>query len=100
MKRIVLIHWNASEAENRAGRLRPGGYHVVPLAPQGASALRELRSNPPDVFVIDLSRLPSQGRAVATLLRQQKETRQIPIVFVDGAPEKVARIRETLPDAV
>lgn len=100
MKRIVLIHWYASEAENLAGRLRPGGYHVVPLVPQGTSALRELRFNPPDVFLIDLSRLPSQGRAVATLLRQQKETRRIPIVFVDGAAEKVSRIRETLPDAV
>jgi len=100
MKRIILIHWNASEVEKRASSLRPGGYHVEPLVPQGTSALRELRSKSPDAFLIDLSRLPSQGRAVATLLRQQKETRRVPIVFVDGAPEKVARIRETLPDAV
>ncbi len=100
MKRIALIHWNASEAENRAGCLRSAGYHVELLAPQGASALRNLRDDPPEAFLIDLSRLPSQGRAVATLLRQQKETRRIPIVFVDGAPEKVARVRETLPDAV
>jgi len=50
--------------------------------------------------VIDLSRLPSHGRAIATMLRQRKATRSIPIVFVEGDPEKVARIRETLPDAV
>ncbi len=100
MKRVTLIHWNASEAENRAGRLRSAGYRAEPLLPQGASTLRNLVGNLPDAFLIDLSRLPSQGRAVATLLRQQKETRRIPIVFVGGAPEKVARIRETLPDAV
>lgn len=100
MKRIALIHWNASEAESRTGGLRSAGYDVELLAPQGASALRNLRGNPPEAFLIDLSRLPSQGRAVATLLRQQKETRRIPIVFVDGAAEKVSRIRETLPDAV
>ncbi len=100
MKRIILIHWNASEVELRAGILKSAGYDAKPLAPQNASALRDLRGNPPDAFLIDLSRLPSQGRAVATLLRQQKETRRVPIVFVDGAPEKVARIRETLPDAV
>lgn len=100
MKRITLIHWNVSEAESRARRLRSAGYDAEALAPQGARALRDLRGNPPDAFLIDLSRLPSQGRAVATLLRQQKETRRVPIVFVDGAPEKIARIRETLPDAV
>jgi len=100
MKRITLIHWNASEAESRARGLRSAGYEAESLAPQGAVALRNLRGNPPDAFLIDLSRLPSQGRAVATFLRQQKETRRVPIVFVDGAPEKVARIRETLPDAV
>jgi len=99
MKRITLIHWNASEAEDRANRLRSASYAAELCVPQGAGALHSLRNDPPAAFVIDLSRLPSQGRAVATALRQQKETRRIPIVFVGGAPEKVARIRETLPDA-
>ncbi len=100
MKRIALIHWNVAEAGSRAGSLRSAGYDVELFAPQGASALRNLRGNPPEAFLIDLSRLPSQGRAVATLLRQQRETRRIPIVFVDGAADKVARVRETLPDAI
>jgi hypothetical protein len=33
-------------------------------------------------------------------LRQQKGTREVPIVFVGGAPEKIARARALLPDAV
>jgi hypothetical protein len=32
-------------------------------------------------------------------LRTSKSTRHIPIVFVDGDPEKVKRVRELLPDA-
>jgi len=50
--------------------------------------------------VIDLNRLPSQGRDLGIALRTYKTTRQVPLVFVDGDPEKVARIREILPDAV
>jgi len=53
-----------------------------------------------DAVVINLNRLPSHGREVATALRGSKSTRHIPIVFVEGAPEKVAPIRQLLPDAV
>lgn len=62
--------------------------------------LKPLRDSPPQVFLIDLSRQPSNGGAVGAVLRQSKMSRHVPIVFVGGAPEKVARVRETLPDAV
>lgn len=62
--------------------------------------LRAMRIDPPDAVVIDLSRLPSQGREAAIFLRGQKATRQIPIVFLGGAPDKVEAIRKLLPDAV
>jgi hypothetical protein len=63
-------------------------------------SLRSGQEDPPAAFVIDLGRQPAQGRAVATVLRQRKATRAVPLVFVDGDPEKVARLREALPDAV
>ncbi|HUE05047.1 MAG TPA: hypothetical protein VMR62_36200 [Bryobacteraceae bacterium] len=65
-----------------------------------SNAFRGIRASPPDAFVIDLSRLPSHGREVATFVRGQKATRHIPIVFVGGAPEKVEAVRRVLPDAV
>jgi hypothetical protein len=49
--------------------------------------------------VIDLSRLPSHGREVAVYMRGQKALRELPLVFVDGAEDKVAPIRRLLPDA-
>ena len=61
--------------------------------------MQRWRESPPDAFVIDLSRLPSQGREIAIALRQYKSTRTVPIVFCDGDPTKVAAIRELLPDA-
>jgi hypothetical protein len=49
--------------------------------------------------VIDLGRQPSHGRDLALGIRQYKATRRVPLVFVDGDADKVARIRELLPDA-
>jgi hypothetical protein len=49
--------------------------------------------------VIDLTRLPSQGRDVALGIRQHKPLRRVPLVFVEGDPEKVGRIKKLLPDA-
>jgi hypothetical protein len=97
---IRLIHWNEAEAAERAGRLRALGYVVHDAPPNGPSLLKELAQAPPAALVIDLSRLPSQGRDVGVSVRQRKATRGLPLVFVGGEPEKVAHIRALLPDAV
>lgn len=96
---VRLIHWKAEEAKERAQRLEADGYSVN-AAPFAGAFLSELRQDPPAAVVIDLSRLPSHGRDVAAAIRQSKSTRHIPIVFVDGEPAKVERIKELLPDAV
>jgi CheY-like chemotaxis protein len=96
---ILLAHWNAGEAAERAKRLRRAGHRVRVLADARNSAPRDVRESPPAAFVIDLSRLPAHGLALATWLRAQKATRPAPIVFVGGEPEKVERARAVLPDA-
>ena len=96
---VRLIHWKAEEAKERAQRIRSAGYEVV-SEPLNPARVRELRDNPPLAVVIDLSRLPSQGRDLALNIRKYKATRHVPLVLVDGDPEKVARIKDLLPDAV
>jgi len=98
MLRIRLIHWNAAEAEKRAAKLRSFGYDVD-FEPFTPAALNLLRQEPPTAVVIDLTRLPSQGGDVGVALRKFKATRHVPLVFVEGDPEKVARIKHLLPDA-
>lgn len=100
MRRVQLIHWNAGEAEERAERLKAAGYEVNCQMPGGPAYLSELGENPPTAIVIDLSRLPSQGRDIALLIRKRKTTRRVPLVFVGGKPEKVTRIKDLLLDAV
>ena len=100
MARVILIHWNAKEGEDRASILRKAGYECALVSTLAQDDLRAFREAAPAAFIIDLGRLPSHGRAVAVALRQQKATREIPLVFVEGDPEKVARVRELLPDAI
>jgi hypothetical protein len=95
MSRVRLVHWKAEDAEEKMELLRNAGHQVM----YGGDH-KEWRQTPCDVFVIDLSRLPSHGREVAIFLRGSKATRNIPIIFVDGAPEKVDAIRKQLPDAL
>jgi CheY-like chemotaxis protein len=98
--RILLFHWNAAEAAERAAWLREAGYAAEAHAGNGsAEALREIRANPPDAFVVDLRRIPSHGRAVAAWLRETKATRYLPIVFVEGDAEKTEGVRALFPDA-
>lgn len=98
-KTIRLIHWKAAEAAPRIATLRAAGYTVQydPLTPE---ITRAMRATPPAAVVIDLARLPSHGREIALYFRLSKTTRDIPLVFVDGDPDKVAALRAKLPDAV
>lgn len=96
---VRLIHWNDAEAAERGEHLRTAGYEVEHRVPSPPS-LRKLSGGEVDAFVIDLSRMPSQGRDLAVLLRQREATRRVPIVFVGGEPEKVERTRQVIPDAV
>jgi CheY-like chemotaxis protein len=100
MARALVIHWNALEAAERADRLRLAGFEAEAYAGPGGAAFRAIGDNPPDVIVIDLGRIPSQGGAVGIALRQRKSTRLVPLVFIEGDPEKTAGVRALLPDAV
>jgi hypothetical protein len=96
---VKLIHWHAAEAREHARRLEAGGFAVDARLPSAPVLLRGLRRKPPAVIVLSLDRLPSQGRDVAFVLRGQASTRHVPLVFVGGAPDKVAGMRAKLPDA-
>ncbi len=100
MPRARLIHWNAAEAAEKAKYLEAAGYQVDLEPLNGPAALKELCNALPDLVVIDLSRIPSHGREVGSAVRRQKGTRHLPLVFLGGEPDKVARTRELLPDAV
>jgi hypothetical protein len=96
---ILLVHWNAEEAEERAARLRSAGFDAKAGPIHGTELMKAARTAPPEAIVIDLTRLPSHGREAAVGLRRLKATRLTPLVFVGGEPAKLERIRTLFPDA-
>ncbi|MBN1481122.1 hypothetical protein EH223_01535 [candidate division KSB1 bacterium] len=98
--KVHLFHFNQSEVVYRAEQLKTLGGTVTTQLPDGPQFFKTFKAVPPDVVVIDLSRLPSQGRDIGIYLRTSKATRFIPLIFVDGSPDKIAKTQEQLPDAI
>jgi len=98
-KRVRIVAWNAADAQAGARKVEAVGYEAD-HAPVDPAALRNLKRDPPAAIVIDLSRLPSHGRDVALAVRTWKPTRHVPLIFVEGAPDKIARTKLAVPDAV
>lgn len=100
MSRVHLFHFNLSEAAHRAEQLKSLGVTVTRQLPDGMQFFKTFKVVPPDVVIIDLSRLPSQGRDIGIYLRTSKATRFIPLIFVDGSPDKILKTQGQLPDAI
>jgi hypothetical protein len=100
LNRILVIHRDPAEAVSRAARVRSAEFEVEPYLSLGSKGFSSIRADPPAAIVIDLTSMPSYGRYVGAMLREQKSLRAIPLVFVEGDPEKTAKVREMLPDAV
>lgn len=99
MANVVLVHWNEPEAKERARALKALGYKAKILFDPEKHGLAEIREHPPELFLIDLSRLPSQGREIAGHFRRAKATRKVPILFIGGDAERVKTARKVIPDA-
>jgi hypothetical protein len=99
MKRVVLIHFKPEQAAERLKELRRAGHDSEYVEAKSYRWLRGIRDNPPEAIVIDLTHLPSHGKAVGAALRGYAATRTVPLIFVGGDPKKTAGVRAALPDA-
>ncbi len=99
MVRILLVHWKEEELAERRARLEDGSLQVVEATHNPQAVRRVAATDPPDAIVIDLTRLPAQGRDMGCAIRQSPASRAIPLVFAGGKPGKVEGVRQRLPDA-
>jgi DNA-binding response OmpR family regulator len=100
MPRAFLVHWNKEEALEKVKAVRAEGWTVVYEHGSGEIAFKEIKDKPPEVVIIYLTRLPSHGSRTAEVLKQTKATRDIPIIFVDGEPEKVTKVKTKVPTGI
>jgi hypothetical protein len=100
VKTVRLVHWDEDQGFERQKQLEALGFDASFEFGDGLFVIRQIKASLPDAVVIDLSRIPSHGREIAQSIRSTKYSRHIPIVFVGGEPEKVARTKQLVPDAV
>jgi hypothetical protein len=100
MSLVRLICWKEDLARERAALLKAARLDVDASPLNTSRLIGRIMENPPSAIVIDLDRMPSHGLAVGVVLRQSASARRIPLVFAGGADEKVAHVRQQLPDAV
>jgi hypothetical protein len=96
--RVRLICWKEDRANELVAELEASGFAVAGGV-LDVHELREIGGNF-DAVAIDLGRLPAQGRDLGVAVRTRASSRHLPLIFVDGARDKVAKTRALLPDAV
>jgi hypothetical protein len=101
MARARIIHFRPEEAAPLPEAVRNCGFIAdYSESPHGRDITRAIQAYIPEIgVVIDLTRLPSHGKEIGVWLRGRKANRHVPPIFTDGEPEKVAKVRELLPDA-
>ena len=97
---LFLFQWHAESAQQRVEELREGGWEVRVESEDGASGGKAVIESPPDVLVFDLARRPSHSRETAEAIQWRKATRDVPIVFVDGTEEAIAKTKAKVKDAI
>ncbi len=99
MARVRVIHWKPAESGPLIEACKACGHEVEYDDIPYPVLAKTIRHHQPDALVIDLTRMPSHGREMGMAIRRTKFSRHIPIIFVDGEPEKVEGVRKYLPDA-
>jgi len=94
---VLFVHWHADEARHLAGILASAGIRSELW--RDSLKLSEVRAMGPRACVISLRRLPSHGRAVAEALQSTQWGRAIPLIFLDGDPERLSICLDRFPSA-
>ena len=88
--RILVVDDNKSSANALAKLLGRAGDDVVPLY-DGASAIEQIQSHPPDVVLTDLKMEPVDGMAVLSVARAQDPPVEVIVFTAFGAVDVAVR---------
>ncbi|MGH7353407.1 MAG: response regulator [Candidatus Rokuibacteriota bacterium] len=85
--RVLVVEDERDVAELIRYNLTREGYDVV-VAPTGTDALKQVREARPDVVLLDIMVPHLNGWEVCRRLKQDAETRAIPVIMVTGRVEE------------
>src|SRR5512135_2787825 len=88
---VLIVDDQAASLEAMAEALRPLGYEVW-QALDGVTALAIARERQPDVILLDIMMPGMDGYEVCRRLKEDEETRLVPVVFLTGLDSREARL--------
>lgn len=98
MLSLFYIHFNEAELQQRLYQLTGAGLQVS--GHWSTEQVAKFTGELPDIFVVSLDRLPSHGKQYVQWLWEAKKRQHIPVIFVDGKPDKVETTKEKFPKAI
>jgi CheY-like chemotaxis protein len=93
-KRVLLVDDDSQHGRALAELLRHGGY-AVEVALDGAQGVRRAQERRPDVILMGVCLPVLDGISAAERLREDARTRNVPIIFLSGVDELLARSHRT-----
>jgi CheY-like chemotaxis protein len=93
-KRVLLVDDDSHHGRALADLLRHGGY-LVEVALDGAEGVRRAQERRPDVILLGVCLPVLDGISAAERLRADPRTRNVPIIFLSGVDELLARSHRT-----
>jgi CheY-like chemotaxis protein len=93
-KRVLLVDDDSQHGRALAELLRHGGY-AVEVALDGAQGVRRAQEQRPDVILLGVCLPVLDGISAAERLREDARTRNVPIIFLSGVDELLARSHRT-----
>ena len=91
MKKILIVEDSPVDSKNLQRILLDAGCAVT-IAVTGLDALEKVKTDKPDLILMDVNMPDLDGFATARKLNQAPETKVIPVVFVTSKDQKVDRV--------
>jgi PAS domain S-box-containing protein len=89
---ILVVDDSADNLRLLTGILQNYGYVIRPVR-DGQTALKSVRSQPPDLILLDIMMPTPDGYEVCRQLKADEQTRDIPIIFISALDEIEDKIK-------
>jgi hypothetical protein len=92
--KIFLFHWEKAGATARAAELASDGWHVEMEFEEGSRGCKHLKAFAPEIVVFDIAEKAVHSRECGRALRNVKNFRETPFIFVDGSAGDISKVTE------
>ena len=95
--KLFLFHWEKKGAAARAAELAADGWRVEMEFEEGSRGCKNLKAFDPDMVVFDIAKKAVHSRECGRALRNAKNFRETPFIFVDGTAEDISKVKAKVP---